>query len=295
MLRQTALVTSGSNIRPTVEAGAATTVIEASRGWIPLRLPELWEYREVLYFLVWRDLKARYRQTLLGVGWAIIQPLVTMVLFTVIFGKLAKIPSDGLPYAIFSLAALVPWNFFSTALTQSSNSLVNNSHILRKVYFPRLLLPLGRVLGCVPDLALAFGFLLILAAWRYGLHPSLASLCWVPVFVLLALVMALAAGLWLSALNVRFRDIQHLIPFLIQFWLFATPIVYPSSLVPARWRLLYALNPMVGVVDGFRWALLGTGEPPRITLAASALGALVVLTAGALFFRRVEKTFADVV
>jgi lipopolysaccharide transport system permease protein len=217
-----------------------------------------------------------------------------MVLFTVIFGKLAKIPSEGLPYAVFSLAALVPWNFFSTALTQASNSLVNNSHILRKVYFPRLFLPLGRVLGCVPDLALAFGLLLIIA-WRYGLSPSLASLCWVPLFVLLALVMALAAGLWLSALNVRFRDIQHLIPFLIQFWLFATPVVYPSSLVPARWRALYALNPMVGVVDGFRWALLGTGDPPGTALAMSGFGALVVLAAGALFFRRVEKTFADVV
>jgi lipopolysaccharide transport system permease protein len=278
-----------------VSAGADTvTVIEASGGWVPLRLAELWEYREVLYFLVWRDLKVRYRQTLLGVAWAIIQPLFTMVLYTIIFGKLAKIPSDGLPYAVFSLAALVPWNFFSAALTQSSNSLVNNSHILRKVYFPRLFLPLGRVLGCVPDLVLAFGLFMIIA-WRYGLHPSLASLCWVALFVVLALVMALAAGLWLSALNVRFRDIQHLIPFLVQFWLFATPIVYPSSLLPARWRPLYALNPMVGVVDGFRWALLGTGNAPGALLAVSVLGALVVLAAGALFFRRVEKTFADVV
>jgi lipopolysaccharide transport system permease protein len=294
MAEYSAFTTPGSAGISGVDAASPVTVIEASRGWVPLRLAELWEYREVLYFLVWRDLKARYRQTLLGVAWAIIQPLFTMVLFTVIFGKLAKIPSDGLPYAVFSLAALVPWNFFSTALTQSSNSLVHNSHILRKVYFPRLFLPLGRVLGCVPDLALAFALLLIIA-WRYGLHPSLGSLCWVPLFVLLAFVTALAAGLWLSALNVRFRDIQHLIPFLTQFWLFATPIVYPSSLLPARWRPLYALNPMVGVVDGFRWALLGTGDPPGTLAAASALGALVVLTAGALFFRRVEKTFADVV
>jgi lipopolysaccharide transport system permease protein len=294
MAGHSAIATPSSAAPAGVGPASAVTIIEASRGWVPLRLAELWEYREVLYFLVWRDLKARYRQTLLGVAWAVIQPLFTMVLFTVIFGKLARIPSDGLPYAVFSLAGLVPWNFFSTALTQSSNSLVNNSQILRKVYFPRLFLPLGRVLGCLPDLALAFGLLLIIA-WRYGLHPSLASLCWVPLFVVLALVMALAAGLWLSALNVRFRDIQHVIPFLIQFWLFATPIVYPSSLLPARWRPLYALNPMVGVVDGFRWALLGTGDPPGTLLAMSALGALVVLTAGALFFRRVEKTFADVV
>jgi lipopolysaccharide transport system permease protein len=292
MLRRPGFATAGGVAA--VDPVGAVTVIEASRGWVPLRVAELWEYREVLYFLVWRDLKARYRQTLLGVAWAIIQPLFTMVLFTIIFGKLARIPSDGLPYAVFSLSALVPWNFFSTALTQSSNSLVNNSHILRKVYFPRLFLPLGRVVGCIPDLALAFGLLLIIA-WRYGLHPRLVALCWVPVFICLSLVMALAAGLWLSALNVRFRDVQHLIPFLVQFWLFATPIVYPSSLLPSRWRTLYALNPMVGVVDGFRWALLGKGEPPGAMLATSALTALVILTAGALFFRRVEKTFADVV
>lgn len=294
MLRHPALATASPNGGRDAESDVATTVIEASRGWIPLRLPELWEYREVLYFLVWRDLKARYRQTLLGVAWAIIQPLFTMVLFTVIFGKLAKIPSDGLPYAVFSLAALVPWNFFSTALTQSSNSLVHNSQILRKVYFPRLFLPLGRVLGCLPDLALAF-VLLLLITWHYGLHPALASLCWVPLFVLLALSVALGVGLWLSALNVRFRDVQHVIPFLIQFWLFTTPIVYPSTLLPARWRTLYAVNPMVGVVDGFRWALLGSGDAPGAMLAVSAVSALVVLTAGALFFRRVEKTFADVV
>ena len=294
MLPRPSVATSGPLVLSSAEPVSAVTVIEASRGWVPLRLGELWEYREVLYFLVWRDLKARYRQTLLGVAWAIIQPLFTMVLFTVIFGKLAKIPSDGLPYAVFSLAALVPWNFFSTALTQSANSLVNNSHILRKVYFPRLFLPLGRVLGCVPDLGLAFTLLLVIA-WYYGLHFGVAALCWVPFFALLALVMALAVGLWLSALNVRFRDIQHLVPFLIQFWLFATPIVYPSSLVPARWRFLYALNPMVAVVDGFRWALLGKGDAPGTMLVASALTALVVLGAGAAFFRRVEKTFADVV
>jgi lipopolysaccharide transport system permease protein len=273
---------------------SAVTVIQASRGWVPLRLSDLWEYREVLYYLVWRDLKVRYRQTLLGVAWAFIQPLFGMVLFTIIFGKLVKVPSDGLPYAVFALAGLVPWNFFSTALTQSSNSLVVNSALLRKVYFPRLLLPLGRVLGCLPDLGLAFGLLLVMA-WWYGLRPSPASLAWVPALVGLALLTALAAGIWLSALNVRFRDIQHLVPFLVQLWMFATPIVYPSSLLPPRWRTLYALNPMVGVVDGFRWALLGSGTPPSATMAASALGAVIILATGAFFFRRVEKSFADIV
>lgn len=273
---------------------SAITVIQASRGWVPLRLADLWEYREVLYYLVWRDLKVRYRQTLLGVAWAFIQPLFGMVLFTIIFGKLVKVPSDGLPYAVFALAGLVPWNFFSTALTQSSNSLVVNSALLRKVYFPRLLLPLGRVLGCLPDLGLAFGLLLVMA-WWYGLRPSPASLAWVPALVGLALLTALAAGIWLSALNVRFRDIQHLVPFLVQLWMFATPIVYPSSLLPPRWRTLYALNPMVGVVDGFRWALLGSGTPPSATMAASALGAVIILATGAFFFRRVEKSFADIV
>jgi lipopolysaccharide transport system permease protein len=273
---------------------SAVTVIQASRGWVPLRLSDLWEYREVLYYLVWRDLKVRYRQTLLGVAWAFIQPLFAMVLFTVIFGKLVKVPSDGLPYAVFALAGLVPWNFFGTALTQSSNSLVVNSALLRKVYFPRLLLPLGRVLGCLPDLGLSFGLLLVMA-WWYGLRPSPASLAWVPALVGLALLTALAAGIWLSALNVRFRDIQHLVPFLVQLWMFASPIVYPSSLLPPRWRTLYALNPMVGVVDGFRWALLGSGMPPSATLAASALGAVLILATGAFFFRRVEKSFADIV
>lgn len=273
---------------------SAVTIIQASRGWVPLRLSDLWEYREVLYYLVWRDLKVRYRQTLLGVAWAFIQPLFGMVLFTIIFGKLVKVPSDGLPYAVFALAALVPWNFFSTALTQSSNSLVVNSALLRKVYFPRLLLPLGRVLGCLPDLGLAFGLLLVMA-WWYGLRPSPASLAWVPALVGLALLTALAAGIWLSALNVRFRDVQHLVPFLAQLWMFATPIVYPSSLLPPRWRTLYALNPMVGVVDGFRWALLGSGTPPSATMAASALGAVIILATGAFFFRRVEKSFADIV
>jgi lipopolysaccharide transport system permease protein len=273
---------------------SAITVIQASRGWVPLRLSDLWEYREVLYYLVWRDLKVRYRQTLLGVAWAFIQPLFAMVLFTVIFGKLVKVPSDGLPYAVFALAGLVPWNFFSNALTQSSNSLVVNSALLRKVYFPRLLLPLGRVLGCLPDLGLAFGLLLVMA-WWYGLRPTPASLAWVPALIGLALLTALAAGIWLSALNVRFRDIQHLVPFLVQLWMFATPIVYPSSLLPPRWRTLYALNPMVGVVDGFRWALLGSGTAPSATMAASALGAVIILATGAFFFRRVEKSFADIV
>jgi lipopolysaccharide transport system permease protein len=275
-------------------APPVTTVIEPARGWVPLKLGELWEYREVLYFLIWRDVTVRYRQTLIGAAWAIIQPFMTMVVFSIFFGRLAKMPSDGIPYPLFAFAALVPWTFFANGLTQSANSLVHSGNLITKVYFPRLLVPTGRVLGGLPDLACSF-LVLLGMVWWYGLLQLQPVLLWLPAFVLLAFVAALGLGLWLSALNVKYRDIQHAVPFLVQLWLFATPIAYPSSLLPEPWRTMYGLNPMVGVVEGFRWALLGSERAPSLIILASALGALTILVTGAFFFRRAERTFADVV
>jgi lipopolysaccharide transport system permease protein len=281
--------TSGSSTQPLV-----TTVIEPSRGWAPLKLSELWEYREVLYFLIWRDIKVRYRQTLIGVAWAIVQPFMTMVVFTVFFGRLAKMPSDGAPYALFAFSAVVPWAFFANGLTQSANSLVHSGNLITKVYFPRLLVPMGRVLSGLPDLGLSF-LVLLGMVWWYGLLQVRGPLLWLPALACLAFVTALGVGLWLSALNVRYRDIQHAVPFLIQIWLFSTPIVYPSSLLSEPWRTIYSVNPLVGVVEGFRWALLGSGAAPGLSLAVSTLAALALLTTGAYFFRRIERSFADVV
>jgi lipopolysaccharide transport system permease protein len=273
---------------------SAITVIQASRGWAPIRFRELWEYREVLYFLVWRDVKVRYRQTVIGAAWAVVQPLTAMVIFSIFFGHLAKMPSDGIPYPLFAFAALVPWTFFASGLTLGANSLVASGHIITKVYFPRLLVPLARVLGGLPDLAISFGVLLMMMMWYGAVHRPLALL-WVPALVLLALATALGVALWLSAINVQYRDVQHILPFLTQVWLFATPIAYPASLLSPWWRTLYALNPMVGVVEGFRWALLGTGEAPGLVLWPSVLAALVLLVTGVFFFRRIERTFADVI
>jgi lipopolysaccharide transport system permease protein len=237
--------------------------------------------------------KVRYKQTLLGAAWAILQPLLTMVVFSIFFGKLARMPSDGVPYPLFAYVALVPWTFFANGLTLSSNSLVANQTLLRKVYFPRLVIPVSAVAAGLIDFGIAFVVLLGLAA-RYGV-PLTANMLWLPALVLLALVTALGVGLWFAALNVLYRDIQYVVPFLVQVWLYATPIVYPSSLVPERWRTLYAINPMVGVVEGFRWALLGTGTAPGPMILVSAMAALVILIGGLFFFRRMEKSFSDVV
>ena len=269
------------------------TVIEPSKGWVSPRLGALWRSRELLYFLIWRDVKVRYKQTLLGAAWAILQPLLTMVVFSIFFGKLARMPSDGVPYPLFAYVALVPWTFFANGLTLSSNSLVANQTLLRKVYFPRLVIPVSAVAAGLIDFGIAFVVLLGLAA-RYGVPPT-ANMLWLPALVLLALVTALGVGLWFSALNVLYRDIQYVVPFLVQVWLYATPIVYPSSLVPERWRTLYAINPMVGVVEGFRWALLGTGTAPGPMILVSAMAALAILIGGLFFFRRMEKSFSDVV
>ena len=269
------------------------THIGPSEGWLDLGLRELVEYRELLYFLVWRDVKVRYKQTVLGAAWAVIQPFMTMVVFSLFFGRLAQIPSEGVPYPIFSYAALVPWTFFANGLSQSANSLVGSASLLTKVYFPRLTIPIASVLSGAVDFVLAFVVLLGMMVF-YGIAPT-ANVVWLPLLLLLALVAALGVGLWLSTLNVQFRDVRYVVPFVVQFWLFATPIAYPSSLLSEPWRSLYALNPMVGVVEGFRWALLGTETAPGPMILVSALAALVILVGGVIYFRRMEDTFADVV
>ncbi len=277
-----------------IDDGPPVLRIQPSRGWISLNLRELWSYRELLYFLTWRDVKVRYKQTVLGAAWAVIQPLSTMVVFSLFFGRLAKVPSDGLPYPIFSYAALVPWTFFATGLAQSSNSLVGSQNLIKKVYFPRLAIPVATVLSGTLDFVLAFIILLGMMLF-YGIVPT-ANVIWLPPLVLLTLTTSLGVGLWLSAMNVQFRDVRYTIPFLSQLWLFATPVAYPSSLLPQPWRTLYGINPMVGVVEGFRWALLGGGSTaPGPMLLASCLAALGLLVSGAYYFRRMEKTFADVV
>lgn len=267
--------------------------IEPSVGWVSLKLGELLEYRELIYFLIWRDVKVRYKQTVLGVAWAIVQPLFSMLVFSLFFGKLAKIPSDGIPYPIFSYAALVPWTFFANGLNHASNSLVGSANLIKKVYFPRLAIPIATVLAGVVDFILAFIVLVGMMVY-FGFVPTI-NILWLPLFLLIALITSLGVSLWLSAMNVEFRDVRYIMPFLTQFWLFSTPIVYPSSLLPEPWRTLYGLNPMVGVVEGFRWALLGTKTAPGIIVFVSALVALALLISGALYFRRMEKSFADVV
>lgn len=267
--------------------------LQPSNGWRALNLREFWRYRELLYFLSWRDIKVRYKQTALGALWAILQPFLTMLIFSLFFGNLAKMPSDGIPYPIFAFAALVPWTFFSNGLTQSGNSLVQSAGMLKKVYFPRLIVPISSILSGVVDFLFAFLVLIGLMFW-YGIAPT-ANVVWLPFLLLLAFGTALGVGLWLSAMNVQFRDVRYTIPFLAQFWLFATPIAYPSSLLSEPWRTIYGINPMVGVVEGFRWALLGTATAPGPLIIVSALTMLTILITGMFYFRRMESTFADVV
>jgi lipopolysaccharide transport system permease protein len=267
--------------------------IEPSRGWVSLQLRELWQYHELLYFLVWRDVKVRYKQTVLGGAWAILQPFFTMLVFSLFFGRLAKMPSDGIPYPIFTFTALVPWMFFAQGLNQASNSLVGSSNLIRKVYFPRLIIPLATVCAGLVDFALAFVVLVFMMLY-YGITPGI-HIVWLPLFIALSLVTALGVGLWLSALTVTFRDVRHIVPFIVQFWMFATPVAYPSSLLHEPWRTVYGLNPMTGVIEGFRWALLGSNSRPEAILLVSSAAAILILISGAFYFRRVEKSFADVV
>lgn len=268
-------------------------VIVPPRGWVPLDLKEIWHYRELLYFLAWRDIKLRYKQTVLGAAWAILQPLLTMVIFSVIFGQLAKLPSEGIPYPIFTYTALLPWQLFAFALANSSNSLINSQNLISKVYFPRLIIPLASTLAGVIDFAFAFLVLLGMMAY-YRIVPSLA-IFYLPLFLLLALLSALAAGIWLSALSVEYRDVRYIVPFLTQFWMYATPIAYASSLIPENWRLFYGLNPMTGVVEGFRWALLGMEKSGGSMIWVSAIVAIAMFISGLYYFRRMENNFADVI
>lgn len=273
-------------------AATATRRLAPSTGFSARTVSDLWDYRELLYFFVWRDVKVRYAQTLLGAGWAIVQPLMTMVVFSVFFGRLAKMPSDGLPYQAFALAALVPWTYFAAALSAGSISVGGYQHVISKVYFPRLLIPFAAVVAPLVDFAIAFAILLAVMAW-YGIVPG-AALVWLPALMLLSVATAAAASVWLSALNVRYRDVRYVIPFIVQIWLFATPVAYPASLVPEKWRPLYGINPMAGVVEGFRWALLG-GPSPGSMPVFSAVVVMLALTAGVVYFRRVEGTFADII
>ena len=268
-----------------------TTRIEPPRGWFDLRLKELWDYRELLYFLVWRSVKVRYKQTAMGVVWVVIQPLFTVLAFTLFFGKLAKLPSQGLPYPVFYFAAAVPWMYFSTALTKATNVVVENQSVITKVYFPRLILPISSVLSGLVDLGIAF-VVLVIFTLSYGLRPGLGVLL-LPIFLLVAVLTALGVGLWLSALNALYRDVSYVIPFVVQFWMLASPVAYSSSLVPEKWRWLYGLNPMAGVIDGFRWALTGHGQRPVPAILASSVIVGIVLLGGLFYFNRMEGTVAD--
>jgi lipopolysaccharide transport system permease protein len=267
--------------------------IQPSSGWGSLNLGELWAHRELVYFLTWRDVKVRYKQTALGAIWAIIQPIMTMAVFALFFGRLAKVPSDGVPYPLFAFTALVPWMFFSNGLTQASNSLVHNANLLTKVYFPRLAIPISTVMAGALDFVLSFLVLVAFVAY-YGITPT-ANVVWLPLFALLALVTSLGVGLWAAAINVQFRDVRYTIPFLTQFWMFGTPVAYPSSLLPEPWRTVFGINPMVGVVEGFRWSLVGAKTAPGPIIALSSLVAVALLVSGAYYFRRMERTFADIV
>jgi lipopolysaccharide transport system permease protein len=269
------------------------TVIRPAKGWIPINLHELWAYRELLYFFTWRDIKIRYKQTLLGFAWAILQPLLMMIVFTLFFGTLANVPSENIPYPLFNYAALLPWTLFAEGITRSSNILVQDANLLQKVYFPRLLLPLSSVLSPVVDFAIAL--VVLFGLMLYFSYPPTITMLWLPLFLLLELILALGVGLWLSAINVEYRDVRYAIPFLIQLWLFASPVVYGTTFVPERFRVAYGLiNPMVGIIDGFRWAILGTERPSYLIFASVAI-IIVVLISGAFYFRRREKAFADVV
>lgn len=283
------------------EASEMVVLLRPSRGWAALNLRELWRFRELVYFLTWRDILVRFKQTVFGASWAVIQPLFTMVVFTFFFGKLAKVPTDGIPYPIFSFTALLPWGLFSKALGDAGRSLVQQRSMITKVYFPRLAIPIASVLGGVVDFVISFVVLVIMILvynnlpgdpYRISLTTNIVFL---PFFFVLCVLTALGAGLWLSSLNVIYRDINHMIPFLTQILLFITPIAYSAQMIPEKWQYIYALNPMVGVVEGFRWALLGSGEPPGAMLLISVAVSLIVLVGGLFYFRRMERTFADMV
>lgn len=278
---------------PPLQRAAGTVIIERPQGWVAFHLRDLWDYRELLYFLIWRDIKVRYRQAAIGAVWAVLQPAATMVIFTIVFSHFGRFPSGGAPYPVFSFAALLAWNFFANSLGRAVNSVVNSANVISKIYFPRLLVPLAAALAMTVDLLIAFVMLLGMMFW-FGIRPTPAILT-LPLFVLLGLLAALGFGFWLSALNVKYRDVSHAVPLLLQLWMFASPVVYPVSVVPAQWRLLYNLNPVVGVIQGFRWALLGQEFPRFAFLALNVAVALTVLSSGLVYFKRTEQSFADVI
>jgi lipopolysaccharide transport system permease protein len=296
-LLETSAISAEARSASPVEVAPAASLpilrVEATKGWVSLRLREIWTARGLLYFLVWRDVKVRYKQTVLGAAWAILQPVMAMVIFSIFFGRLAKMPSAGVPYPIFAYAGLVPWQFFSLALTESSNSLVNNKSLITKIYFPRVVIPCAGIFAALVDFTIALVVLAGMMAY-YGIAPT-PRLLVVPLLVAFVVLTALAAGLWLSALNVKYRDVRYLIPFLTQFWLFATPIAYSSDLVPPAYRAFYGLNPMAGVVEGFRWAVLGTHTNIGSVMIGSAIAVVVLFLTGLAYFRRTEKYFADLV
>ena len=268
-------------------------LIQSRRGWLSFDLKAVYRYRELLYFLVWRDVLVRYKQAAIGVAWVVLQPLLTMVVFTIIFGQFAKLPSDGLPYPIFSFTALLPWNYFAQAISRSGISLVSNANLISKIYFPRLIVPISGALGPLVDFAISFIILLGMMAW-YGIAPTWGVLA-LPFLTLLAVVTAVAVSLYLSALNVKYRDVGHAIPFLVQFWMYASPVVYSVNIIPQKWRLLYSLNPMVGVIEGYRWALLGKERPDYGVMAVGVVVASVLLLGGLVYFKRTERFFADII
>lgn len=268
-------------------------LIQPGKGWLSFDLGALYRYRELLYFLVWRDVLVRYKQAAIGVAWVVLQPLLTMVIFTVIFGHFAKLPSDNLPYPIFAYTALLPWNYFAQAIGRSGTSLVSNSNLISKVYFPRLIIPISGALAPLVDFVISFVILLGMMVW-YGITPTWGVLA-LPLFTVLAVVTAVAISLYLAALNVKYRDVGHAIPFLVQFWMYASPVVYSTSIIPEKWRLLYSLNPMVGVIEGFRWALLGKAQPDFVLMAMSAVVVALLLLGGLVYFKRTERIFADVI
>jgi len=268
--------------------------IEARRAWFALDLAELWAYRDLIYFFVWRDIKVRYKQTVIGAAWAILQPVLTMLVFSLFFGKLAKIPSQGLPYPIFYYSALLPWMFFATAMQSATNVVVDQGRMITKIYFPRVVLPIASVMAGLLDFGISFIVLLIMMA-GYRIVPAPSAILWLPLLTLLVVLTALGVGLWLSALNAMYRDVRYVVPFLVQFWLFASPVAYPSSLVPVKWRWLYGLNPMAGVIEGFRWSLTGHGDPPSILVAASSAAVVLLVLSGLIYYHAVEGVIADVV
>src|SRR6516165_6242877 len=262
-------------------------------GWFDLSLRELWHARELVYFFVWRDIKVRYKQTAIGAAWAVFQPLLTMAVFTLFFGRLAKIPSDGLPYPLFYYCALLPWMYFAASLQNATNVVVEQQRVITKVYFPRLVLPLSAVISPLLDFAIGFSILVVMMIY-YAVRPTWILLV-LPLFLSIAILTALGVGLWLSAMNAMYRDVRYVVPFLVQFWMFASPVAYPSSLVPARWRWLYGLNPMAGIIEGFRWSVTGRGEPPSALLGASVGAVVLLVVGGTMYFQKMEGIIADVV